>query len=420
MTARRYTRLYLSGFVSCLLLAAAFNSVIDPQGIFRLVTLERFNKEKPLIEKEGVRKTKSIDIERGEFTTLLLGTSRTFGGLNPEHPEFAAGAAYNAGLPETNLYEIQKVFDFSLQHLPLQQIILEVDFTTFSDERTVDADFNDSRFANKVIWLSSLDSLLALYQLKDAWTTLQFNRAGKQARYTSQGFRRKRIYGAADGKGNERGSVVNDTIDHHHLFAWADQQYLRVHAGLDYDSTERMQRLRAMLEQSHTQGVALHLFIPPLHVHLLESLSIAGLMPEFEQWKRDLVKTVDAHNRAYPTQPPLRLWDFSGVSPVTTEPVPPENSDTQMRWYVESSHFRPDLGDRMLSLMLQAPQRPVDALADFGVVLTAENIDEQLAQLRSDLAQYRKTHPEDIRDLQAFYEEVTALSTSSGSLESQQ
>lgn len=396
MTARYYTQFYLSGLVSCLALIAGFNWLIDPQGVFRILTLPGINQEKPLLEKEGVRKTKSIDLERGAFKAVVLGTSRSFGGLDPEHPKFAAGTAYNAALPGTNFYETHKVFEFASQHLSLQQVVLELDFTTFSDKRTVDADFEDSRFAGKTIWVSSLGSLVSLYHLQDAWTTLQFNRQGQAARYTTQGFRRDRTYGEGS----------SDRHDHHRLFAWADQQYLSIHTGLDYDSRDRTQRLQAIVEQSQANDIELYLFIPPLHAHLIESLALTGLMPEFEQWKRDLVQLVADHNQAYPNRPPLRLWDFSGISSVTTEPVPPEGSDEKMQWYIESSHFTPELGDIMLDMMLSYPDRPAAAPDDFGIVLTPQNLETQLAQMRSGLRDYEQNHADDIRDLKALHNAI--------------
>lgn len=436
MNSRRYTQFCLSTFVGSLLVIAGFNGLVDAQGVFRFINREGFNREKPLLEKEGVRKIKSIDIAQGEFTTLLLGTSRTFGGLNPEHSAFTPKAAYNAALPGTNFYETHKVFDYAVQHLPLQRVILELDFTAFSDEQTVQADFKDSRFAGENVFLSSLDSLLSLYQLRDSWETLQFNRAGRQARYTAQGFRRHRIYDESTDPESNDGPLMIDlaspdltpadsVVNHHELFVWANKQYMTVHAGLAYDSRDRRQRLQDTLEKSAEYDLELHLFIPPLHAHLLESLAIAGLMPKFEQWKRDLVQIVDAHNRAHPDQPPLKLWDFSTLNSVTTEPVPADGSTEQMQWYVESSHFRPELGDYMLDLMLgsspSSEQRlsgadvskndissgSHDSQTDFGVVLTPENIEEQLLRLRTDLVQYRKNNPEDIRMLNALYKEVS-------------
>ncbi|MEO0707754.1 MAG: hypothetical protein AAF050_19105 [Cyanobacteria bacterium J06649_5] len=407
MATRRYTRLYLLVFFSSLLAVAGFNGFMDPQGIFRLMAIEGINKEKPLLEKEGVRKTKSLDLEQGDFTTLLLGTSRTFGGLNPEHKVFPAGRTYNAALPRTNLYETQKVFDFALQHLPLKQVVMELDFTTFSDAQTVDADFKDSRFAGKNVKLSSLDSLLSAYQIQDSFTTLQFNLQGKQARYTAQGFRRKRLYGEV----RDRASVGSDIVDHHKLFTWTNQQYLKTHSNLDFDSRDRIERLQQMLRAAREQNIEMHLFIPPLHVHLVESLKLTNLLPDYYQWKRDLVAAVDAHNQTYSTKPPIKLWDFSSVSSVTTERVPPENSEVQMKWYVESSHFRPVLGDVMLSLMLDSSASVADAPEDFGHVLTTQNVEAQVAQMNSDLLSYERLYPQDIIALKALQKELVAQKT---------
>ena len=72
---------------------------------------------------------------------------------------------------------------------------------------------------------------------------------------------------------------------------------------------------------------------------------------------------------------PYPLWDFSGYNSLTTEDVPPDgDSETQMKWYWESSHYKKELGDLVLDRIFDYhhPERIVPD--DFGVLLTPKNI----------------------------------------------
>ncbi|MGD1804386.1 hypothetical protein ACP6PL_02940 [Dapis sp. BLCC M126] len=59
-------------------LVALFNLIVDPLYIFRLVEIEGFNTYKPKIDTLGMRTTKSIDVIKKDYDTLILGTSRAF------------------------------------------------------------------------------------------------------------------------------------------------------------------------------------------------------------------------------------------------------------------------------------------------------------------------------------------------------
>jgi hypothetical protein len=51
-----------------------------------------------------------------------------------------------------------------------------------------------------------------------------------------------------------------------------------------------------------------------------------------------------------------------------------------------------------------APNRTVPD--DFGVLLSSQNIEAHLARIRSDREHYRKTHPEDIAEIDTLAREV--------------
>ena len=77
------------------------------------------------------------------------------------------------------------------------------------------------------------------------------------------------------------------------------------------------------------------------------------------------------------------IWDFSGYSKFTTESVSRlPNEKSQLKWFWESSHFKKNVGDKILTKVLNKEQNSDYALSDFGIKINSENIDAHLDQIR--------------------------------------
>jgi len=387
----------------------AFNILVDPDHLFRLAEIPGFNAEKPLIDRHGMRKAKAVDLATLRYDTLLLGTSRTLGGLDPEHPDFgdASGnsgsdrTAYNAALSATNFYETLQVYQFARQQLAqrdqrLKHVIIELDFTGFSDWGTTNADFDDSRFSGQNSLPRDVQRSLSFGKLKDTLSTIQFNRSGQPGQYSDRGFRRFRVYGAADAG---QGPTESPALDHRALFTWTTQEFIRSH-NREHDSRDRLALLQQLLDQAQQDGTQVTLFVSPLHAHLLEGLHRVNQYDDFEQWKRDVVALVESTAQSEPVE----IWDFSGYNSITTETIPPEGSGQQMQWYAESSHYTQPLGNIMLEQMLtgQSAQAP----ADFGVRLSSDMLDQHFATVKAGRAQYQQVQPEEIAEVTRIAQQI--------------
>ena len=71
----------------------------------------------------------------------------------------------------------------------------------------------------------------------------------------------------------------------------------------------------------------------------------AGLLGVFEQWKAEIIASVDKYAKAGMK---VELIDFSGFSAETSEPIPVRGDKTHLAYYWEAGHFKKELGDRML------------------------------------------------------------------------
>ncbi|GGA51108.1 hypothetical protein [Okeania sp. KiyG1] len=127
----RFLKIFGVVVLSQLTVVFTINLLVDPYKIYRIINIEYFNQEKPLIEKQGMRKVKSIDIEQGNYEILLLGTSRVQNGLNPRSQVFGSKKAYNAGLPSAGIYELHQIIDFARtrKNSRLKTVILGLDFS---------------------------------------------------------------------------------------------------------------------------------------------------------------------------------------------------------------------------------------------------------------------------------------------------
>ena len=71
-----------------------------------------------------------------------------------------------------------------------------------------------------------------------------------------------------------------------------------------------------------------------------------------------------------------------------------------MRWYWESSHFKKELGDLVLDRLFNYHEPGRNVPEDFGVPITAENIEVHLAQLREQQKRYSETHPQEVAEVE--------------------
>lgn len=164
--------------------------------------------------------------------------------------------------------------------------------------------------------------------------------------------------------------------------------------------------IRRIIAFCRAERIDLRIFLTPSHVHQVEIAAAAEESSWIEGAKRDLVYLLAEDTARHPDEAPIPLWDFSGYSTVTTEPLPAPGSRDEMKYYWDSSHFKEIVGDYVLDRLFEIsnPHRPVPG--DFGVRLTVDTIESALARDRVAQARYRAAHPEEIRKIKARISEI--------------
>jgi len=75
---------------------------------------------------------------------------------------------------------------------------------------------------------------------------------------------------------------------------------------------------------------------------------------------------------------------------------------SSMEWYWESSHYKKELGDRVLDLIFSHVEPGRVVAEDFGVKISSDNIEQHLAKIRRDREHWRTTHPSDVAETEAL------------------
>ena len=149
---------------------------------------------------------------------------------------------------------------------------------------------------------------------------------------------------------------------------------------------------RQILAFCHENNINLKLFISPIHAVQLEVMDGLGLWHALEVWKRQLAQ-INEETATQFGQPPYPLWDFAGYNSFTSEPVlRRDNPQGRMNHFSDPLHYNRKVGNRILDTIFDRVYTP-----GFGVRLTSDSIEQDLARIRRERAIWRETNPDDFK-----------------------
>lgn len=370
-------------------LAVGFNLLVDPFGIYQLVSIDGINANKHAAITH-TRMVKPYLVDKLAPVSIVMGSSRPEVAVDPDYAAWPETyrPVYNYSFHGTSIQELAGWLDHALQVAPVQKILFGLDFHMFSKHEDASDHWQGNWFVHRQALLS-LDSLIA------SWRTLREQDPiddpgllpNGQLAWTAN-LRRVKKHGHRRDFIHKEEAGMRNMLD-------------RVQAGDGYIKPESLEVLDDMLNLCRRRGIEVTFFVVPVHIRLNEVFYQAGFYEEYLDWKKSLVMLLDANNRRYANRPAYPLYDFSGVNYVNTEPVPPLGDvKTNMVYYWESSHCKKQAGDMMLDVMFGRRELLPDP--DFGVVLTTANVDAVLAESRQKFLDYRSQHPEMVEEISAM------------------
>jgi len=376
----RFNLTFLAVTLPGLLGFGTFNVLVDPIGIFNSPKIASFNELKPEIY-SNVRLFKALGVSRKQPKNIILGSSRSDIGLDPDHPSLASDSAYNLALVGPNMYEVRRYFEHALANQPeLKTVVLGIDFFMFNENWHNSPDFDESRLGRKSPKIQDLiNASLSIDALELSKETVGASlESDAYYLYKSNGLRY--VYG---NKPDEPLKVKFEKMLTEFLRGERSYPSYRL-------SQSFLDDFRQLVETCREKNIELKVLISPIHVTQLEAINTAGVWSEFEDWKREVVKITP-------------VWDFSGYNSITTEPI-----SNQMENYWDSSHYRKEVGDLILNRLFEVNEEVVPE--DFGTLLTTNNIESELEKTSAERVAWENNDPDLLKFVRALQRQANSQS----------
>ncbi|RTE08146.1 hypothetical protein [Paenibacillus whitsoniae] len=337
----------LSITVLILVVIAVFNFCVDPYGYYRFST-GMFNYQKSKFS--DPYQFKAYQLKEDDPEAIVLGTSRAMR-LNPPRIRALSGeTAYNLGLSGSSPYIELKYLEYAIKvDKNLKTVYLGLDFEVFDKKYLNHASFDERRLRSSFYLQDMFLTLLSSTTMKESLHVLQDN-IRRTTQYTENRY-------LPDGSFDE---TLNFPKDNNR----STLQMISTTFSLSTASMDDINKVREICDQNHLK---LYVYISPVHAILLETFWQSNLWGEYENWKRKLVEI-------------MPVWDFSGYHEISMSSL--QNHEN----YNNLSHFSKKVGDFILFRMLNKETDKVPNY--FGVLLTKDNIEHHLEELRIDRNQW--------------------------------
>lgn len=389
---RRYFIHFLLAVLLMTAALAGFNWWVDPYAIYR--DREALLKQSHPILVMNERVFKTVGLARTRADVVILGTSRTDIGIGREHEAFAGMRVLNLATFGQPIQETRRLMERAVEQGQPKTIVVGLDFFAFNMLFVPPSDYVEENYSP---W-RPYSLMLSVSALSDSWAAAHRKVPSAGDCCYADGFRTPQALSGLAGNyrknfiGNERMYLLEKYLP-----------YPACRFSFSGSGEENsLGDFRAMVRLARQRGIDLRLFISPSHARQWETLAVAGLWEQWEDWKRQLVRINEEESGKSAAAFPL--WDFSGYDEVSTEAVPSAGDKKgAMRWYSDSSHYTPELGKRIVRRMFAA-----DGEA-WGLVLNGANVEAHLAQVRSARGRYRAAHPQDIAEIESTAREVDRL-----------
>ncbi len=390
-----------------------FNAIVDPFDITRWLVLGGFNAEKPALQTR-VRLAKAIKVRRLKPDEIVLGTSRSHVGIRMSHPGWPPGVGYNLGFDGATPEEMYAYLRHAAANRSMRLVVLGLDtWQIVGNPTSVRPDFDpnlldDPETPWRRLWadLDEARYLTSLDAVQASLETLEAQGAPAPTWFAPSGQRLGEVFFRRPGedyetKGPTAYFLAVDREEVGFKLPSAARAPIGPIRGRPRKPTDSFDYIRKIVEFCRDRRVELKVFITPAHAHQMEISALMGEWLAIEQGKRRLVKLL-ASAGAVGTTPPFELWDFSGYSSVTTEPLPPAASRQEMRFYWDSSHFKQGVGDWVLDRLFRVARSEHPVPADFGQQLTPQTVAAVLASIRQGRDAYERSHGPDIALLRGY------------------
>ena len=369
---------------------AIFGTRLVPHNFENLELRLTSNGDRVLKGLEYFRRERPLDV-------VFLGSSRAVFGFDPHTQTMSGLNAYNAGLNGSHSNEAATILTAIASREPkVAHVIWAIDFEEFFREEAAPADLNESLFGGASPWRGRLMHALSWEALRKTIGGVM----GKQAFYIdTDGFYH---YALQDRKNLIGGE---DFWELPSMRAWfPSYMFLPRDSYADQLST-RLNRIVAALRAAREKGVAVDIVLPPVHVSRRAMFDLLGYQARFRAWKKALAGAVEEAGRG--AGAPVRAFDFSEVGEVARDVFKRGGPLDRSPYFFEVLHFRPSVGDMIVSRVLDRPWPAT--IASFGALLSETTTDARLSADEAQVAIWEQRNPDLIARISAIIKSFDKL-----------
>jgi hypothetical protein len=384
-------RRFLNGFAAAALVALALWMAIvlafDPYLAFgtRLVPRAVIQPDSRMLGDEQLIKDHLFRRLRPE--TVIIGSSRSVYGLDPDGPALAGARAFNLSMLGAGVSDLDGLAAQVRNARPhVRRLVMGVDYFMFfqpEPEGPVRTAV-ELRRRRMEVGRGPLPIPLAHVQ-----SFLISTKLGRVIEDILANWRRKDNLGEAALNGLMHGTYRFRIADRSRTFEVTLRSLFEQNWYAPPDEARiraRLQRIAGILRRSCEAGIKVDVILSPEHAMLHEAALLTGQRERREQLRRDMARLIDLMRREQPDC--LRYRDASGLSEPAMEPLRlPQGAAPQ---FIEVSHYAPAVGERVLRGFARADDPQAIGLDPAGGGLEAD-----IAATRTKLEEWRRANPDD-------------------------
>lgn len=394
---RKHTLGLVGTFAGIIIIFTLFNTWINPIWVTPAPwTNDDFAKHRQIYR--SLRTAKAGLARSNPWDVAMLGSSRVAIGLDPSIPQWGETRAVNLGMSAASINENSAMARYVIDNQSdLKKVILGVDLTDLTSDSDLarGAGFFDSPlnelgdpFERELRYHVGFSTAEASYK------TIRARRSGVIPPYTIQGhWAHHRVTDTV------RKILARDSIP----FAVRYARMRKIKIEL---SDSKIASLRRAIRVCLENNVELTIFIPPNHAVYLSVFPLTGDPdPFFMIDRRTIVDLVEEEQAKFPDASKIVVWDFNDFHSLNCETVPtdPEASAT---YWIDGTHSFESLGNVILSRIYGWPlDDPIEA--NYGQILTSENVDQREEIIQKGYKKYQVEHPEDFEFTKSVMEEFS-------------
>lgn len=341
MTEKRFTIIVLSLLAVFLLPIASFNYFIDPMWTFK--SNHQYNQVQTVIN-ERQQKTNALYFNKGQYDTLLIGSSRT---TYINQHEFNNHKVFNYAVADLSFKDYDEMIEFAKaqKNFSVDTIMIGLDFfKTSVAETSADSNFN-TYIEQATEPLYRYKNLLSLDVLDYSRHNYRLSKVGEIVE--ARNYNRNNVAEAFQIDNEQREKETIEKINKFRNEFYKDEKYVY--------NPEFKEMLKTI--KKNNPNTDFILFTTPIYTGLFDALIEEGRYPDYVKWLEDIVEVFG------------EVYHFMYPNSVTND----------MTNYFDGHHFYPEVGTMIAHIIND--ERSKEEPKDFGVLLTKDNLIDSLNQL---------------------------------------